>query len=503
MSGVLVIRADADRQMGTGHAMRCLALAEAWRDQGGAVHWLAASWLPALDARLAAEGIAFTRLDAAAGSPDDARLTAETARDRGAAWSVIDGYHFTAAFRETVAGDSRVLLLDDLVTADLTAADVVVNPNPVVRERYGSVPVDTQLLCGPTFALLRREFRRIEPSPAQDDSLRVLVTMGGADAQNATALVLNALTHLPQPALAIDVLVGTANPHGACLAALAAASPHTVTVMTDVTKPSTVMARADLAIVAAGTTTWELAALGVPSLLLITADNQRAVAGPMAALGGAVNLGLASDRGVATLADALAPWLTDSAARRTLGERARTIVDGDGARRVLAAMRGADLDWRDATRDDATLIWQWANDPAVRQGSFHAEPIPFEDHLAWYAARLADPQTAFWIARHQCRPIGQVRFACDGDVATISVSLAPEYRGQGWGASLIGRASRRLLAQGPVRTIVALIRQDNGASRRAFALAGYRMWRTTEVAGRPAWDMRLSDSDVPWEHDPT
>jgi UDP-2,4-diacetamido-2,4,6-trideoxy-beta-L-altropyranose hydrolase len=503
VSDTLLIRADADGQTGTGHAMRCLALAEAWREKGGAVHWLAGPWLPALDRRLAAVNADLTRLQVLPGSSDDAKQTAELARDLHAAWTVIDGYHFDADFRSTVALHSRILFLDDLITPDLTTCSVVVNANPVTMDRYRHVPVETQLLCGPTNSLLRREFRQSGQQPQPSASLRVLITMGGADAPNATALVLAALNRVSAAELTIRVLVGAANPHRHALEAIAAASGHAIELIVDSPQPSEVMRWADLAIAAAGTTTWELACLGVPTLLLITAENQKAVAEPMAALGGAFYLGLAADQNETTLAEALQPWLTIAQARTALGERARTIVDGDGVRRILAAMQGAELDLQPATVDDAEMIWQWANDPVIRQSSFNADPIPWETHLAWYNARLADRDGEFWIAWRYGTAIGQVRFTCDGDTATISVSLAPSARGQGWGPALIGRASRRLLAIRPVRTLIALIRQDNEPSRKAFALAGYHLHRTTTVTDRPAWDMRLTTGDVPLMGDPT
>jgi UDP-2,4-diacetamido-2,4,6-trideoxy-beta-L-altropyranose hydrolase len=493
----LLIRADADARMGTGHVMRCLALAEAWQERGGQVYWLAGAWLSGLDGRLAALGVSVTPVAAAPGSSADADRTAALARELGAAWTVIDGYHFDAAYRTVVAAAGRVLYLDDLVCPDLRGMSLVVNPNPVSLARYGVLPPETQVICGPAYTLLRREFRqaRVEPK-APSDPLRLLVTMGGADPVNATARVLEALTQLAAPSLSVRVLLGAGNPNRHALETLANRSPHDVDLISDSPTPSEHMVWADLAIAAAGGTTWELACLGVHTLLLTMADNQRAVAGPMADLGAAHHLGKVQDLTHDALVAGIQPWLANRVSRDFLGKRARHLVDGHGVWRILAAMSGTDLTCREATGADAETVWCWANDPATRQASFQSDAIPWDTHLAWYTSKLADPAGLFWIAEAKGNAIGQVRFACEGETATISVSLAPSSRGLGWGPALISRASHQLLARRPVTTLVALIRQDNERSRRAFDLAGYHLHESTTIGGQPAWDMRLTTTDV-------
>jgi spore coat polysaccharide biosynthesis predicted glycosyltransferase SpsG/RimJ/RimL family protein N-acetyltransferase len=393
-------------------------------------------------------------------------------------------------------GGSRVLYLDDLVCPDLRGIRLVVNPNPVTMARYGVLPSETQVVCGPAYTLLRREFRQTDAkAKAPSDPLRLLVTMGGADPVNATTLVLEALALLAE-SLSVRVLVGAGNPNRDGLETLAKRSPHDVELIGDSPTPSEHMGWADLAIAAAGGTTWELACLGVPTLLLTTADNQRAVAGPMADLGAAHHLGLVQDLNQDALAAGIQPWLANRVSRDFLGKRARQLVDGQGVYRILAAMRGTGLTLREATGADAETVWHWANDPVTRQASFHNGPIPWESHLAWFAGKLSDPTGVFWIAEDGGQAVGQVRFACEGGTATISVSLAPAARGKGWGPALISRASQRLLASRHVTTIVALIRQDNERSRRAFDLAGYRLHESTTIGGHPAWDMRLTTGDV-------
>src|SRR5262245_47860447 len=102
MKSLLLLRADAGCRMGTGHVMRCLALAQAWQDAGGrAVFALAGESLP-LENRLESEGCPVERLTAEAGSESDARQTTSIARRLGAEWVVVDGYQFGSTFQRVL-----------------------------------------------------------------------------------------------------------------------------------------------------------------------------------------------------------------------------------------------------------------------------------------------------------------------------------------------------------------------------------------------------------------
>ncbi|MFN3648003.1 MAG: GNAT family N-acetyltransferase [Armatimonadota bacterium] len=138
------------------------------------------------------------------------------------------------------------------------------------------------------------------------------------------------------------------------------------------------------------------------------------------------------------------------------------------------AADGAELHLRGATADDAELLWQWTNDPAVRASSFSSAPIPWEEHVRWLDGVLANPDRVLWIAEGDLRePVGQVRFDRVGDHVVISVSLASTCRGRGYGPALIGAAcSKYRLSVAPVE-VVAYIKDENAASVRAFERAGF------------------------------
>lgn len=321
--GGLLIRADAGPQIGSGHAMRMLALAEAW---GARVLWLGD--LP--------EGLAARITDAGI-----ERVTGEVREvaDRlGVSWIVADGYHFGEAWQRAVRGGSaKLMIVDDNAENAPYVADAVLNVNVHAEERlYARREPHTALLLGPKYALLRREFQQA-PAPREvpAKATRWLVTMGGADPVDATGRFLKAFIAAPPAGVALEVLVGGSNPR---LSEYRAIAPQAVFTPNppDVTVP---MRRAELAFSASGGTVWELAAMGVPAAVISLADNQVKLRDALAALGVVASLGDSTGAAKQWLA-ALTALAEDPKRRAGYVQRAREQVDGQGAHRVVAALRG-------------------------------------------------------------------------------------------------------------------------------------------------------------------
>jgi RimJ/RimL family protein N-acetyltransferase len=129
------------------------------------------------------------------------------------------------------------------------------------------------------------------------------------------------------------------------------------------------------------------------------------------------------------------------------------------------------------------------NDPAVRSASFSGGPIPWESHREWFARKLADPGCVFYIATDEHgEPLGQVRFdvSAGASEAVISVSLAPGQRGRGIGSEMIRGATVQFLGASNVQTVLALIKEGNLPSHRAFLRAGYAEDGSASESGCPA-----------------
>jgi UDP-2,4-diacetamido-2,4,6-trideoxy-beta-L-altropyranose hydrolase len=495
----LLIRTDASVQIGTGHLMRCLALSQAWQDAGGKVVFLMATKAPALEARLQSEGMKIVHLSVQPGSIDDAIQTSCYAHQVEADWIVVDGYHFGTNYQRIIKNQKcRLLLIDDLGNFEYYYADLILNQNIYAHEElYGNREPYTQLLLGTRYALLRREFlkwrgwRREIPEVAR----KVLVTMGGSDPDNVTLKVIQALQQVDVDGLEAIVVVGGSNPNHEELQAAVQDSRFPIRLESNVTDMPELMAWADVAVSAAGSTSWELAFMGLPTLTLILADNQCLIAEYLSQMEVTSNLGWYGDLSLGKIARALLEFSEDACKRSNLHQRAKSLVDGNGTQRVLQALMSlpdTKLRLRPIQKSDCELVWMWSNDPSVRSVSFSSKYIPWEEHVQWFDLKLVNPKCVFLIAVDEGEhPIGFVRFDIEGDSkeAIISVNIDQRYRGKGYGRELIRTASQRLLVFHDIDTIHAYIKQENIPSVKAFLRAGYNNLGMIEVLGTRALHM--------------
>lgn len=120
------------------------------------------------------------------------------------------------------------------------------------------------------------------------------------------------------------------------------------------------------------------------------------------------------------------------------------------------------------------LLWCWANDPQTRAASVRSEPIPWADHVTWFAGKLAEPGCRIYVGEREGGvPGGVVRFDTEGTAAVVSVTVAPELRGRGLSAELIASATEVFLSGGSAVRVLAYVKDGNAASLRAFARAGF------------------------------
>ncbi len=493
----LVLRADGGPRIGLGHLMRCLALAQAWQEGGGRPLFVTAGEEAGLEARLRAEGFGVTRVPGGLDEGRDGAETAALARRAGARWVVVDGYGFRADYQRAVkAAGLSLLVLDDDGGSGHYCADIVLNQNPHGAEHlYPSRDAHTELLLGPRYALLRREFWTWvaweRPRPA--DPRKVLVTLGGSDPGNATLTVIRALDRLGAPGLQAVVVAGACNPNGDTLARAVGGSRHAMRLERDARNMPELMAWADLAVSAAGSTCLELAFMGLPGVLLVLAENQRPLARAMAAAGAAIDLGPEEDRSPADIAAEVDRLLAAPDTCAEMARRGRALVDASGARRVAAVLRGRRVQLREVREEDCRLLWEWANDAEVRAQSFASGPIAWEDHVRWFRSRAGDPGCRLYIAVDESgAPVGQMRCEIDGAEATASVSIDRRFRGKGYGRALIERSTRRVFRETDVSVVHAYIKPSNPRSERAFLEAGFRRLAPTTVRGHAALHLVLA-----------
>jgi len=346
----LLIRADSTPQIGTGHIMRCIALAQAWQDEGGKVVFLSHCESDALRERIIREGFDFVPIDHPHPHPSDLSQTlmqlqsflpSPSSFSPSVPWLILDGYHFTPEYQRAIKDAGiRLLVIDDMNHLPYYHADIILNQNIHATELKYNCDPDTKLLLGPKYVLLRREFLKYKDFKREipDKARKILVTMGGADPDNVTLKVIQALNLLGDPELEVKVVIGPSNPHIDSLREAVLHSPFSVLLLHGVDNMADLMAWADVAITAGGSTCWELAFCGLPILVIILAENQKNISIWMDKFGIAVNLGWFYNIKNEYIATVIKKVIQDKIVRYNMFEESRKLLDGKGQHNIVISL---------------------------------------------------------------------------------------------------------------------------------------------------------------------
>ncbi len=487
--GKLLIRADANESIGTGHVMRCLALAQAWQSAGGETLFALTRGAEVIVSALTSFGTSIKWLEVAPGSDDDAQATVRLAREKNAKWLAVDGYCFGVAYQEGIKqAKLSLFLMDDNASLPCYCADMVLNQNLGVTEHmYSKRDSETRLLLGPRYALLRQEFLQATARKRNSakQATRLLVTLGGADPENVTSQMISAIHELNLPDLEARIVLGPLNRNLSALQKQVYGRRDRITLVSEQADMPALMAWADVAISGAGSTSWELCFMSVPSLLIVLARNQERIANELEKEGAAINLGRYQDISFHSIAAQLQLLLLNAELRSKLATHASRIVDGKGAQRVVTEIHRGSLTVRRVQHEDCRLLWEWANDPEVRKHSFSNSLIAWKEHVAWFTRKLADRDTIFLIAEAgDGQPAGQVRLELlPQNEAVIHISIAPLHRSFGFGGTLIERVVQEFSSPNNLYVFHAYIRPDNVRSIAVFERSGFSLVSHEPVHG--------------------
>lgn len=335
----LLIRADAGVDIGTGHLMRCLALAQAWQDMIGEAIFITSCDSEPLLQRLRDEGNRVVELEKTYPDNDGWEVFSKVLQANPDTWVVLDGYHFDSAYQRRLKGMGHSLLvIDDMAHMDHYYADVVLNQNIQAEELDYSTEPTTQLLLGTDYVMLRSEFwhwiswKREIPEVA----LKILITLGGADPDNQTLKVIRALQYVG--GLEGIVVVGASNPHYDALDSAVRHSLSDIRLVHNTSNMPELMTWADVAVTAGGSTCWETAFLGLPNVLLVLADNQKGIAEKLDRVGVAYSLGWYGDVTSKRIAKTLSKLIIDQKQRQEMRTNGQNLIDGKGVKRVVSIL---------------------------------------------------------------------------------------------------------------------------------------------------------------------
>ncbi len=357
----ITFRTDASLQIGIGHVMRCLTLADALQASGAQCHFICREHPGNLIAQIRQRGFTVSVLPVATATFISSELVVEAQSNHAAwlgvdwatdaeqttvaigatavEWLIVDHYAIDVRWEKTLRPlCHKLMVIDDLVDRPHDC-DLLVDQN---LGRYAChysqlVPNGCTVLAGPHYALLRPEFAAM-----RDESLRrrdtpqlkhLLITMGGVDQADATGKVLENLKDCQLPAdMRITVVMGTHAPWLDRVQLLAQHMPRLTEVKVNVNNMAKLMTESDLAIGAAGSTSWERCCLGLPALIVVLAENQRNIAAALEQSGSVKSI----DSVEAILRDLLPMFsvLVAADGLNQLSQKSRLITDGQGVNRV-------------------------------------------------------------------------------------------------------------------------------------------------------------------------
>lgn len=364
----VAFRTDASLQIGIGHVMRCLTLADALAAKGADCQFICRAHEGNLIEFIRGKGHVVHELpvscaedaDANAPSPNASPtvhagwLGATQAQDAEACapmlaalrpdWLVVDHYALDETWERAPAPHyARLMVIDDLADRP-HACDLLLDQTYGRKEEdyRPHVPASCRLLCGAQYALLRPEFAALRPYSlqrrAQPSLRKLLITMGGVDKDNATGAVLEALRTCPLPTdCRIAVVMGATAPWLESVRAQAQAMPWDTQVLVGVSDMAQLMADSDLAIGAAGATSWERCCLGLPTVMFVLAENQRAVAQALEG-SGAARLMMLGESATTQLERLLLSLIADPGRLALMSKCAARVVDGAGVDAVVRIM---------------------------------------------------------------------------------------------------------------------------------------------------------------------
>lgn len=330
--------------------MRCLTLADRLRDTGASVLFICRNLPGNLCDLIDRNGYRVCRLAGdlpSQGDPDrdrDARHTRDImAAENVSDWLIVDHYGLDISWETALRPHVRALMVIDDLADRRHDCHLLLDQNlhEDMESRYtGLVPGDCRMLLGPAYALLRPEFLRARKRGRLRDGRieRILVFLGSGDPDNVTAMAVEALEKLHRPDIAVDVVIGTVNPHREQVAERCRSLPN-CTCHYSVESMAELMAAADLVVGAGGTSSWERCCLGLPAIVIQIADNQRAATEALAPQNAIWNLGWHED----VTADDIQHHIEDALNRpdgvRAMGAAAAAIMDDSGgAERVVEVM---------------------------------------------------------------------------------------------------------------------------------------------------------------------
>lgn len=460
----VIFRADGNKQIGLGHFTRSLALAYYLKNQFECVFAIQEP-APEIVKQLEENQILVLTLPLIT----DLMVEADYLNKSILLETdilVLDGYRFDLAYQQRLKEAKVSLVCIDDIQAYPFVADVIINTaGEVAFDKYKALP-GTKFYLGPEYALLRQPFLSAAYLPRNINYIsRIFLNMGGADPENHTCqLIQNLLAHHQK--LILEIVIGSAYIHKEELAELVGNNKSGTIIHQnlDAAAMCALMQQCEAAILPPSSVSYEWCSVGGPLFLHQIADNQEQ------------NFSFLIKNNLAFPFKAFSGFLQNPEKQNIINQQInnqRQWFNGKSPDKLrgifseLALQKNFTI--REGDLADMEILYNWVNDPEVRQNSFNPLPIGLEVHQIWFKNKLKDTNCLIYIAELNKIPAGMVRFDITAQQATISYLIDQKYRGKGLGTLLLEKGLARLISKKPtIEKAIGFIQETNQASIKAF-----------------------------------
>jgi UDP-2,4-diacetamido-2,4,6-trideoxy-beta-L-altropyranose hydrolase len=452
MPNNVLIRVDGGAQIGLGHVVRCIALAQMLKDEFQ-VHFIVKEIPESIIGNIISQGFEFTQIE-----------TEETFFKllTGKEIVVLDNYFFDTAYQKRIKeiSDCKLVCIDDLHDKEFYA-DLIINHAPGVKPEDYQAQSYTKFALGLDYVLLRPSFIEAAKSERKIDKIeKVFICFGGSDIKNLTSTCLNLLVD-EKRFKKIIVVLGASFTYLEEVKKIAEISNvvelyHAISE----TKMLGLMKATDLAIVPSSGILLEAISAGCLVISGGYVENQKFIYQYYK------DSNLIIDAGQFDVA-AIKKAVSLSFTKKNIPCK---IIDGLSGNRIVRLFFGLNINLRRIHKEDCKLLYNWANDPDVRNNAFNTTDISWENHSHWFLNRLNSPNTIIFILERNDTPIGQIRFDREYDYWKIDYSIDKKFRGMGMGSKIIKLGLEKM--EGNIKAWVKL---DNIASRKVFDNLGFKV----------------------------
>lgn len=468
----VLFRCDASPEIGSGHVMRCLTLAHYFANTGWICEFISSEvTLKTVPALQKSNYIVHTP-----NTPIDHTDLL-----------VVDHYGLDIDYEHNArTWADRIAVIDDLADRAHDCDLLIDQTLGRKEEEYQNLtPESCRILTGSRYAILRSQFldsRSLVPDRrSQTPAIKtILIFPGSTNVHNITGKILNAFENYKKTPFILDVVLSSTAQNLSdirnTIESMNESNIHTLNLHLDVEDMASMMMRADLAIGAGGTTSWERCCLGLPTLTIELADNQKDVLQSLENYGAIINLGSHKEITSNKIIDSIEYLQNTPEKMHTLSFNAISVCDGSGGEKLISEIEKLYTDQQQsvqnfqlttASMDDADILLKWRNDPETRMASVNTAEIKLEEHISWLKRVLDDSDKYLFIALQNNEKVGTVRADLSDDSYELSWTVAPEHRGKGIAKKMVFSIINKLKSP-----VYAKIKTTNPASQRIAESAG-------------------------------